>query len=95
MKKGDRNRIYNISSEFEQNNYTTVQKIINCYFMGRAKVNVPDFEKYVNLNYERPGQDIRYSISCNHLKQYGWSPKKIFDKEIEHIVKHYKGTYTW
>ena len=95
FEKGDRNRIYNISSEFEQNNYTTVQKIINCYFMGRAKVNVPDFEKYVNLNYERPGQDIRYSISCNHLKQYGWSPKKIFDKEIEHIVKHYKGTYTW
>ena len=95
FEKGDRNRVYNISSEFEQNNYTTVQKIINCYFMGRAKVNVPDYEKYVDLNYERPGQDIRYSISCNHLKQYGWSPKKIFDKEIEHIVKHYKGIYTW
>ena len=95
FEKGDRNRIYNISSEFEQNNYTTVQKIINCYFMGRAKVSVPDYEKYVDLNYERPGQDVRYSISCNHLKQYGWSPKKIFDKEIEHIVKHYKGIYTW
>ena len=33
FEKADRNRVYNISSEFEQNNYTTVQKIINCYFM--------------------------------------------------------------
>ena len=93
--KADRNRIYNISSEFEQNNYATVQKVINCFFMGRAKVNVPDYMKYVDLKWERPGQDVRYSISCNHLKQYGWTPKKDFDKEIEFIVKHYKERFIW
>ena len=36
--------------------------------MGRAKVNVPDYMKYVDFGYERPGQDVRYSISCNYLK---------------------------
>ena len=36
--------------------------------MGRAKVNVPDYMKYVDFGYERPGQDVRYSINCNYLK---------------------------
>jgi len=95
IEKADINRIYNISSEFEQNNFDTVQKIINCFFMGRAKVNVPDYMKYVDFGYERPGQDVRYSISCNHLKQYGWSASKVFDQEIASIVKHYREKFTW
>lgn len=95
VEKADKNRIYNISSEFEQNNFDTVQKIINCFFMGRAKVNVPDYMKYVDFSYNRPGQDVRYSISCNYLKQYGWSASKIFDQEILSIVKHYREKFIW
>ena len=94
-KKADRNRIYNISSGFEQDNYTTVQKILNCYYMGRVTVNIPDFMKYVDLKWERPGQDVRYAINCHHLKQYGWAPKKEFNDEIGHIVKYYKEKFTW
>ena len=93
--KAARNRIYNISSGFEQDNYTTVQKILNCYYMGRANVDIPDFMKYVDLKWERPGQDVRYAINCHHLIQYGWAPKKEFNNEIGHIVKHYKGKFTW
>ena len=93
--KADRNRIYNISSEFEQDNYTTVQKILNCYYMGRVNVDIPDFMKYVDLKWERPGQDVRYAINCHHLKQYGWTAKKEFDNEIGHIVRYYKGKFTW
>ena len=76
-------------------NFETVQKIINCFFMGRAKINVPDYMKYVDFGYERPGQDVRYSISCNHLKQYGWNPTKMFDTEIQSIVKHYREKFVW
>jgi dTDP-glucose 4,6-dehydratase len=93
--KADRNRIYNISSEFEQNNFETAQKIINCFFMGRATVNVPDFNKYIDFSYNRPGQDVRYAISCNHLKQYGWSAKHPFNTEIVNIVNYYRERFVW
>ena len=63
--------------------------------MGRAKVNVPDYMKYVDFGYERPGQDVRYSINCDYLKDYGWSPTKIFDTEIQSIVKHFREKFVW
>ena len=51
--------------------------------------------KYVDFGYERPGQDVRYSISCNYLKDLGWSPTKIFDTEIQSIVKHFREKFVW
>ena len=95
VEKADRNQIYNISSEFEQNNFNTVKKVINSYFMGRATVEIPDYQKYMDLTPSRPGQDIRYAISCNHLKQYGWQPKREFDKSIVEIVNYYKWEFIW
>ena len=95
VEKADRNQIYNISSEFEQNNFDTVKKVINSYFMGRATIEIPDYQKYMDLTPSRPGQDIRYAISCNHLKQYGWQPKKEFDKSIVEIVNYYKKEFIW
>ena len=66
-------------------------------------VALGDYDRQVNniinqnldFSYERPGQDVRYSISCNHLKQYGWNPTKMFDTEIQSIVKHYREKFVW
>ena len=91
----ERNRIYNISSEFEQTNYDTVKKLINCYFLGTAKRNVPDLDDHLDLSFERPGQDVRYAISCEPLRKLGWEPKKDFDKELPKLIKHYKETWRW
>ena len=91
----ERNRIYNISSEFEQTNYDTVKKLINCYFLGTTKRNVPDLEEHLDLSFERPGQDVRYAISCEPLRKLGWKPKKEFDKELPKLIKHYKETWRW
>ena len=44
---------------------------------------------------ENNSVEPRYSISCNHLKQYGWSASKVFDQEIASIVKHYREKFTW
>ena len=63
--------------------------------MGRANIDIPDFMKYVDLKWERPGQDVRYAINCHHLIQYGWTPKKEFNNEIGYIVTYYKGKFTW
>ena len=95
LEKADRNKIYNISSGFEQTNLQTVQKIINCYFMGKSSVNVPDYEKYLDLTTKRLGQDIRYAINCHHLIQYGWQPEKIFNNSIRDIVDFYKKEFIW
>lgn len=93
--KAERNRIYNISSEFEQNNYETVSKIVNCFFLGSIKRKVPDFEEHLDMTYSRPGQDVRYAISCDPLRKLGWSPKKEFDEELPKLIKHFKENWKW
>ena len=79
--KAERNKIYNISSEYEQTNYDTVRKLINAYFLGTVKRDVPNLEDHLDLSFERPGQDVRYAISCLPLKKLGWEPKKQFKKK--------------
>ena len=91
----ERNRIYNISSEFEQKNIDTVHKIINTYFMGRVNVPIPSYSEHIDLAYSRPGQDVRYAISCNPLRELGWFPKKEFDVEIVKLVKYFKESFVW
>ena len=93
--KAERNKIYNISSEFEQSNYETVRKLINSYFLGSIKRNVPDLTDHLDLSFKRPGQDVRYAISCEPLRNLGWSPKKVFDEELPKLVKHYKEKWVW
>ena len=93
--KAERNCIYNISSEFEQTNLETVNKILSAYFMGSITRQVPDSGKFLDFTYNRPGQDIRYAISCNPLKSLGWSAEKNFDEEIVALVQHYKKEFTW
>ena len=93
--KAERNRVYNISSEFEQTNYETITKLINYYFLESINRQVPDLENHLDLTYERPGQDVRYAISCDPLRALGWKPKKIFDKELPKIVKYYKENWRW
>ena len=88
--KACRNNIYNIQSDYEQTNFVTVKKIINAYFMGNIDIEIPDYEEHISYEYDRPGQDVRYSISCESIKNYGWSPKKNFDEEIIKLVDYYK-----
>ena len=85
-----KNRVYNISSEYEQTNLDTVTKIINQYFLGTMKRSIPNLEDYFDFSYDRPGQDIRYSISCKPLRDIGWKPKKSLDDELPKIVEYYK-----
>lgn len=87
---GKRNRVYNIQSDFEQSNLETVRKIINYYFMGNISRDIPDLEEHLDFTYGRPGQDVRYSISCNPLKDLGWKPQKIFDECLPELIDHYK-----
>jgi len=87
-----KNEIFNIAGGFEQSNIITVEKIIKAYFG-----NLPDDykEKYLDLSLKRPGQDLRYAINDNKLRELGWNPKCVFDEELVEIVNYYKSNFVW
>ena len=90
IESGTKDEIYNVAGGFEQKNYDTVKKIINCYF-GKSV----EWKDYVDFEHIRPGQDIRYALDDLKLRQLGWEPQKEFDKEISLLVKHYKNNFKW
>ena len=89
LKHGTCNEIYNIAGGFEQSNLETIKKIIKIY------VNDTDYEKYIDFNCTRPGQDLRYALDDSKLRSIGWRPQKIFDNEIENIVSYYRTKFIW
>jgi dTDP-glucose 4,6-dehydratase len=86
------NKIFNISSQFEQSNIETVNQILRAYFNN----NIPGpIENYVDFSVTRPGQDVRYSIDDTNLRNLGWQPKIILSEELPNIVKYYKEKFIW
>lgn len=83
------NEIYNICGGFEQDNLTTVKKLIKFYNSD------DDSEKYLDLSLSRPGQDVRYALDDSKLRGLGWKPKCVFDDELPAIVEYYKKKFIW
>jgi dTDP-glucose 4,6-dehydratase len=86
-----KNEIFNICGNVEQKNIETVKKIIQVYYEN----NNIDIENYIDLSFERKGQDIRYSVDDSKLKNIGWNHQKKFDNEIIDIVNFYKANFIW
>ena len=89
IESGVNNEIYNIAGGFEQSNLDTVSKIITLC------TNSQNAEKYLDFSYSRVGQDVRYALNDDKLRNIGWSPKKVFDEELPEIVKYYKENFIW
>jgi dTDP-glucose 4,6-dehydratase len=83
------NDIYNISGNYEDTNLNVFKKILAA--MG---MDPNDYEKHVEF-FQRPGQDVRYSIDDTKLRKLGWTNRKNFDDEISRIVSHHSGRFTW
>ena len=81
------NEIYNVCGGFEQSNLDTVTKILTLL--------EKDIETSLDFSYSREGQDVRYALDDSKLRSLGWTPKKIFDKELPSIVKYYKQNFIW
>jgi dTDP-glucose 4,6-dehydratase len=82
------NEIYNISGNFEEQNIVVAKKILD--FFGRS-----EYDRWIDGTEVRPGQDVRYSINDDKLKQLGWSPKADFYKELASTVDFYKHNFVW
>jgi dTDP-glucose 4,6-dehydratase len=89
VEAGIQNEIYNICGGFEQSNITTVEKILEEYF---GDVN---FSNYIDLSYNRQGQDVRYALNDSKLKALGWEPKRQFNNELKNIINYYKNKFIW
>jgi dTDP-glucose 4,6-dehydratase len=91
IEKGVKNDIYNISGGFEQSNLETVNKIISIFLNNKPY----DINDYVDFSFSRIGQDIRYALNDNKLKQLDWKAEAVFDNEIKNIVEYYKNIFIW
>jgi dTDP-glucose 4,6-dehydratase len=80
--------IYNISGNIEQTNLATAYKVLK-------SMNVEITDSTFDLNYIRPGQDMKYAVNDDKLKALGWKCQKNFDDEIEKIVKWYLEYYKY
>lgn len=86
---GKKNEIYNICGGFEQDNLTTVKKVINLYH-GEV-----DYQNYLDLSINRQGQDMRYALNDIKLRQLGWVPQAVFDDKLVEIMQFYKDNFIW
>jgi dTDP-glucose 4,6-dehydratase len=91
IESGEINQIYNIAGGFEQSNIDTVKKIIDVYF----DYSVEDYDSYIDFSVVRPGQDLRYALNDDKLRNLGWKPIAVFDEEIVSIVEYYKQNFIW
>ena len=83
------NNIFNIAGGFEQNNLNTVKKIITEYD------NNLNYLDCLDLSYSRQGQDVRYALNDNKLRNLGWKSKRLFDYELPKIIEYYKENFIW
>jgi len=90
INSGKINETYNVAGGFEQQNVETVKKIIEVYH-GTSE----NWEQYVDLGYKRLGQDVRYALNDDKLRSLGWKPEKIFNEEVEKMVKFYIDNFKW
>ena len=87
-----KNQIYNICGGFEQTNLDTVNKVITLY---HQKTEIYKSSNFLDLDIERKGQDVRYALNDNKLRNLGWKSKRIFDNELHKIVEYYKENFIW
>lgn len=84
------NCIFNISGDTELKNIEVVGKIIK-----NIHGNDSDINSFINFSVFRNGQDVRYSINDSKLRSLGWNPKKVFDIELNNIIKNSLSTFKW
>jgi len=91
IENGIKNQIFNIAGGFEQSNIDTVKKLVNAYF----DKDFDNYESFLDLSIQRPGQDLRYALNDDKLRSLGWKPKCVFDDEIIPIVNYYRNHFIW
>ena len=80
LHKGKIGEIYNIASDNYKTNLEVIYLILD--YMKKDK-NFIEFIK------DRPGHDMRYSVTCDKIKKLDWQPETTFEKGIKSTVEWY------
>ena len=80
LHKGKIGEIYNIASDNYKTNLEVIYLILD--YMKKDK-NFIEFIK------DRPGHDMRYSVTCDKIKRLDWQPEITFEKGIKSTVEWY------
>tara|TARA_R100001079_G_scaffold100217_1_gene64572 strand:+ start:4833 stop:5786 length:954 start_codon:yes stop_codon:yes gene_type:complete len=91
IESGVKNEIFNVAGGFEQTNLETAKQILAAFFGELPKT----YGRYLDLSHKRKGQDVRYALNDDKLKNLGWKPKKKFSEELNSIVRYYKANFKW
>ena len=86
LSDGEKGEIYNIGSEFYLSNLELSKKLINIFELNEDRISFVE---------DRPGHDFRYATNIDKLKNIGWTPNSIFDKELEKTVGWYLNNKQW
>jgi dTDP-glucose 4,6-dehydratase len=86
LQKGKPGEIYNISSMDEITNIDLVSKIIE--LMGRPQSLITFVE-------DRPGHDIRYSLTAEKIQNLGWKPAYKLETALQATIDWYLKNESW
>lgn len=90
IEKGKLATIYNVAGNRELANTEVIRQVLKAYF-GRS---VP-LESYVKFAFVRQGEDVRYGVDDSALRALGWNNRRVFEREIVKIVRHFKDKVVW
>ena len=82
LEKGKLGEVYNISSNEEYS-------VLEAVKMVAAAMGKTEDEAFVHIQ-NRPGQDLRYSVATDKVRELGWAPKTKLHDYIPTYIKLYK-----
>jgi dTDP-glucose 4,6-dehydratase len=86
LEHGQPGEVYNAGGPDEEANMTVVRRIIELTGASESQIeHVAD----------RPGHDVRYSLSSEKVRALGWSPRMRFSQGLEQTVAWYRDNPWW
>lgn len=86
LHKGEAGEIYNVGGGNERQNMEIIYAILDLLEKPRTLIH---FVK------DRPGHDLRYSVSTKKLESLGWSPQWSLKEGLRETVEWYKNNRDW
>ena len=87
LHEGELGGVYNVGADVEKNTYEIAKIVLK---------NLGKPESLITLVEDRPGNDLRYSISAEKIKrELGWRPRTPFEEGISKTIHWYQNNISW